>query len=163
MALRGDRQVIQTDISYTLNDVAAPGVVLCFSTQGSGMALGDMAGLVTLHATGSGQVVAGVLLNNFVNINQTLYHRNFHKDEHVIGERCTILRKGWVVTDKVTGTPALGNKAYLTANGVVTPTLGTGGIVGNPLVGTFGGAKDEDGYVKLEVNLPNGKEGATTL
>lgn len=155
MALRPQRDYVHGEISYTLNDVAAPGVVLVHSTQGSGIAQGDVAGVVTLSASPSGTTVAGVLMQNFVNINQTTTHRNFYKDEQVIGERCNLMTKGWVVTDKVTGTPALGNKAYLTANGVVTPTLSTtGGLVATPFVGRFGGAKDEDGYVKLEVNLP---------
>ena len=156
MALRPQRDVLHTEISYTLNDVAAPGVVLVHSTQGSGIALGDSAGVVTLAASASGTTVAGVLLQDFVNIDQTVRHRNFYKDQQVIGEKCNIMTKGWVVTNKVTGTPALGNKAYLTANGIVTPTVSsTGGTTATPFVGRFGGAIDEDGYVKLEVNLPN--------
>lgn len=155
MALRGNRHVEATDISCILNDVAAPGVTLCWSTAGSGVALGDDAGYTTLASDPSGLKVHGVLLQNFVNIDQTTRHRNFHKDEQVIGEKANVLRRGWVVTDKVTGTPTKGDKAYLTTNGVVTPTISTtGGLVATPLVGEFGGLKDENGFIKLHVNLP---------
>ena len=139
----------------TLNDVAAPGKFLVYSTAGSGIALGDSAGVTTLSASASGTKPHGILLQNFVNIDQTRYHRNFHKDEQVIGERANVLRKGWVVTNCYTGSPTKGDKAYLTANGEVTPTLSTtGGLVATPLVGEFGGAPDEDSYVKLHINLP---------
>src|ERR1051325_2464186 len=130
MALKGNRYIESTDTSCTLNDVAAPGVVLCYSTAGSGIALGDNAGVTQLAVSPSGLKVHGVLLQNFVDIDQTLYHRNFHKDEQVIGERANVLRRGWVVTDKVTGAPTRGDKAYLTTSGVVPPTVSsTGGTV----------------------------------
>lgn len=155
MALRGYRYIEMTDTSCTLNDVAVPGDVLCYSTFGSGIALGDSAGVTQLAATPSGLKVHGVLLQNFVNIDQTLYHRNFHKDEQVIGEKANVLRRGWVTTNQVTGSPTRGDKAYLTTNGDVTPTVSnTGGIAATPYVGEFGGKIDEDGYVKLFVNLP---------
>ena len=156
MALRGDRLIIETDITNTLSDVAAPGVVLCYSVAGSGLAIGDTCGASQLAASPSGLKVHGILLNNFVSIDQTRYHKNFQKDEMVVGDKATVLRKGWVITNKVTGTPTgKGDKAYLTTNGQVTPTVSsTGGVVATPLVGEFQGLVDENGYVKLEVNLP---------
>jgi hypothetical protein len=47
-------------------------------------------------------------------------------------------------------TPSGGNPAYLSHSGLLTPTL-----VANvtPLVGRFETAKDEDGYVKVSINL----------
>lgn len=155
MALRGDWYFEADDISLVLNDVAEAGVVLCYDTQGSGSVLGDTAGECQLAADPSGLKPYGVLLQEFVNVDTTLYHLNFHKNEHDIGSPAQVLRRGWVVTDKVTGTPAKGDVAYLTTNGVVTPTMSTtGGVVATPIVGEFGGAKDEAGYVKLIVNLP---------
>ncbi len=158
MALKGNRVVEVSDIVMTMNDVAEPGVVLCFETAGSGIALGDSAGTTQLAANPSGLKVHGVLLQNFVDIDQTRYHRNWHKDEQVIGEKANVMTKGWCVTNKLVsgGAPSLGDKAYLTANGEVTPTVSsTGGVAATPLVGRFLGSKDESGYVKLEVNLPN--------
>jgi hypothetical protein len=156
MALTGDMFIEQTDPFHILNDVAAPGVVLCYNTAGSGVALGASRGVCQLAANPSGLKVFGGLLQNFVSIDETRYHRNWHKNEQVVGEPADVLRKGWFVTDKVTGTPTEGNKAYLTSNGVVTPTVSaTGGTAATPLVGEFGGSKDENGYVKLIFNLPH--------
>ena len=157
MALRPDRLVIEADAySHKLNDVAAKGVVLCYATAGSGSVLGDTKGLAALKAAPSGFKVFGVLLNDFVDLDQTRYHLNDHKEEQDLGDMCNVLRKGWVYTNKYTGAPTEGSIAYLTANGEVTPTLSTtGGLVATPKVGVFGGVPAEDGYVKLEVNLPN--------
>lgn len=156
MALRGDRLIIEADAnSYTLSDVAAKGVVLCLNVAGSGAVLGDSHGTVQLASSPSGLKVVGVLLNDFVSLDETRYHTNYHKEEQALGDMANILKKGWVYTNKVTGTPTDGDTAYLTANGEVTSTVSsTGGVVATPLVGQFGGKKDEDGYIKLIVNLP---------
>ncbi len=156
MALYVDRNVEHSDITRILDDVASPGVVLVYKTAGSGSAIGDSAGKTQLLATTpSGQKVHGVLLQNFVSIDETKYHINWHKDEQQVQSPANVMRKGWVITDKVTGTPTDGAPAYLTLSGLVTPTVhATGGVAGSPLVGEFGGVKDEAGYVKLIVNLP---------
>lgn len=156
MALRGDRLIIEADAhSYTLSDVAAKGSVVCLNAAGSGAVLGETHGTVQLAASASGTRVAGVLLNDFVSLDETRYHINRHKEEQALGDMANILKKGWVYTDKVTGTPTDGDSAYLTSSGVVTPTLSTtGGLVATPYVGQFGGKKDEDNFVKLIVNLP---------
>ena len=157
MALKPDRVIEMTlDAgSVILSDVAAKGVVLAWETGGSGSVLGDAHGEVQLAASASGLKVAGVLLQDFVNIDETRYTRNFQKEEAVIGDFADVLTRGWVWTDKYTGSPTVGAKAYLTANGVVTPTVSsTGGTAATPFVGVFGGSPDEDGYVKLHVNLP---------
>lgn len=155
MALKGDRVIVETDISMTCPTVAERGVGLVVKTSGSGITLGDTAAVADLVADPSGYKVAGVLLNDFVDIDQTKYHRNWHKDEMVIGERANILRKGRVTTNKVTGSPTAGSTAYLTANGVFTPTVSaTGGTVATPKMGEFRGAKDESGYATIDINLP---------
>jgi hypothetical protein len=157
MALKGDRLIVETDISNVCNDVVSQqGLVLCYGNAGSGNAMVDgNQGTVTLAASPSGKVPAGLILATFVNIDQTRQHRNFHKSEQVIGEKAPLLTKGWVVTDQVTGTPTVGATAYLTANGVLTPTVSaTGGIAATPKVGIFKSILDEAGFAKVEVNLP---------
>jgi hypothetical protein len=155
MALKGDRYEFETDISRTCESATERGVVLCGLTAGSGAALGATAGKADLMADPSGKVPAGMLMNDVVSVDETRYHRNFQKDEHKVGERCRLLRKGWVVTNKISGTPTDGATAYLTTNGQVTPTLSaTGGLVATPKVGQFRGIKDEDGYAKVDINLP---------
>lgn len=153
--LKADRVIIETDITLTCESVAERGVILCHKTAGSGEAMGDHAGQADLYAAPSGKKVVGVLMCDVVNVDLTRYHLNFHKDEVPVGNRVWLLRKGTIVTDKVTGTPAVGGTAYLTANGVLTPTVSsTGGIVATPKVGEFASTLDEEGFVRVNVNLP---------
>jgi len=153
--LKPDRVILETDITLTCESVAERGVVLCHKTSGSGAAMGDHAGQSDLYANPSGKKVAGLLMCDVVNVDLTRYHLNFHKDEVPVGNRVWLLRKGTVVTDKVTGSPTAGATAYLTANGVLTPTVSaTGGVVATPKVGEFAGGLDENGFVRVHINLP---------
>lgn len=156
MALKGDRYEGMTDVSFFMNDTsAAKGGIAVLSTGGSGVALDQSKALVTYAASASGNVPVGLLLNDMVNIDQTRQHINFHKNEVQKGGKVTLLTKGWVVTDMITGTPAAGNPAYLTAAGKLTPTKSaTGGVVATPPVGRFLSSEDEDGYAKVAIDLP---------
>lgn len=155
MALKGDRVIIETDITLTCESVAERGVVLCHKTSGSGVAIGSSAGQADLYASASGHTVAGILLNDVVDVDQTRYHLNFHKDEKVTGQKCTLLKKGRVTTNKISGTPTVDATAYLTSNGELTPTVSaTGGTAATPKVGKFASIKDEAGYCAVDINLP---------
>lgn len=156
MALKPDRNILETDISLVCNDVHEKGKVLVYGAAASGAGVVEP-GVCSLVSNPSGYKVAGLSLANFVNIDQTRYHRNFHKDEQVIGEKAPLLRKGYVVTDQIaSGTsPTAGSKAYLTSNGQLTPTVSaTGGEVATPPVGEFATSKDENGYAKVYIELP---------
>jgi len=154
MALKSDRNVLETDISLVCNDVVSKGLVLVYGTQASGVG-NETPGVVSLVSNPSGYKVAGLTLASFVSIDQTRQHRNFMKDEQVIGEKAPLLRKGYVVTDAVAGTPAPGAPAYLVANGVLSTVVSSsGGVVATPLVGAFATAKDESGFAKVYINLP---------
>ena len=164
MALKGDRRELYVDVSFFNNDVAERGIVLVYGpgggsgtglNSGSGVALDDANQVASVAGNPSGLIPAGLLLNNQVSIDQTRQHINFQRDEMIAGGKCALLRRGWVVTNMITGTPAAGNKAYLTANGKLTPTKSaTGGTAATPLVGEFMTSLDQDGYAKVEVNLP---------
>lgn len=157
MALLGDRLIAQTDGTNVCNDVVAnKGAILVYGTPGSGNSMVDVnQGFVNLSAAPSGKTPAGLCLGTFVNIDQTRQHRNYHKDEQVIGEKAPLLTDGWVVTDQYTGAPTVGATAYLTVSGVVTPTVSaTGGIAATPKVGIFKSIPDESGFVKLQIKLP---------
>lgn len=157
MALRGDRNIVETDISFTCDDVAAPGVGVCYHTAGSGIAIGDMSGKVKLASNPSGLVFAGILLTEVVDIDTTRFHTNFMKDQVDQGNKVTVLKKGWVITNKIsTGGTSAGDKAYLTSDGSFTKTVSsTGGIAQTPFAGRFDALADEDGYQKISINLPN--------
>ena len=150
MALKADRHELDTDISYFMNETASRGVLVSISTAGSGAAMDNASALATVAANGSGAAVLGVLLNDMVDIDQTRQHVNSHKDEVVKGNKVTILTKGWVVTDQISGTPTAGQTAYVANSGKFTATSATGYAT----VGRFLSTKDADGYAKIAVNLP---------
>ena len=150
MALKGDRYELDTDISFFMNETAARGVVVSVSTQGSGSAMDSAAALVTVAANPSGANPLGILLNDVVNIDLTRQHLNQHKDEVQQGGKVTILTKGNVVTDRISGTPTAGGVAYLAASGLISTSQATGA----PAIGRFLSTKDADGYDKVAVNLP---------
>jgi ApbE superfamily uncharacterized protein (UPF0280 family) len=150
MALKGDRHELDTDISYFMNETASRGVVVSVSTQGSGAAMDNASAVATVAAEASGAVALGVLLNDVVNIDQTRQHLNWHKDEVQQGSKVTILTKGFVVTDQISGAPSAGDVAYLADSGLIAGSQdGTA-----PAIGRFLSTKDADGYAKVSVNLP---------
>ena len=150
MALKGDRHELDTDISYFMNETASRGVVLAVSTQASGAAMDNAAAVATVAAEASGAIALGILLNDVVNIDQTRQHLNWHKDEVQQGSKVTILTKGFVVTDQISGTPSAGDTAYLADSGLIAGTQdGTA-----PAIGRFLSTQDADGYAKVSVNLP---------
>jgi hypothetical protein len=156
MALKGSRYEAMTDVSFFMNEAATRGGIATISTAGSGAALDQSAALVTYAAAPSGKVCVGLLLNDMVNLDQTKQHINWHKDEMQKGGKVTLLTDGWVVTNMIYpgSTPTAGAIAYLANSGYVTATKGGGGMVSSPPIGRFLSTKDEDGYAKLAVKLP---------
>lgn len=162
MALKQPRTILETDISLTCDTVKERGYFLVYGggtagtagSSGSGVALGDRAGVATLVTAQSGSKVAGMLLNDVVNYDTTKYHGNFHKDETLINERCNLLRKGRVTTDALVSgqSPAAGDVAYLGASGKLTAAYVND--VATPKVGRFVAPKDENAFVTVDVNLP---------
>ena len=159
MALKGDRYEFQTDVSFFMNEVAERGgiVTLAASSTPSGSAMDSSTNVVTYVANPSGKVAIGVLLNDMVNIDLTRQHINWHKDEIQKGGKVTVLRKGYVVTNKIStsGTPAAGDAAYVAESGLISTSgkaisLDAGAV----RIGRFLSAKDTDGYAKVEINLP---------
>jgi hypothetical protein len=153
MALKGDRHILYDDIRWFCADATERGVILVHSGSGaSGVSLDDTLNLVTLPGTGSvsGLVLAGFLLNDFVDIDETRFHMNNHKDEQRVGSKAHLLKKGWVFTNKLVSgnTPSAGLPAYLGASGNVSTTS-----TNAARVGTFKGRKDGDGYVLVEIDI----------
>lgn len=151
MALKSDRIEAYTDISFFCNDTTAErGGIMVFGSTGSGIALDDSNAVVTYAASPSGQVPAGLLLNDVVNLDLTRQHINWHKDEVQTGSKVTLLRQGQVTTNLVVSgvSPVAGSSAYVGANGYLT-TSDTDSVK----VGTFLSAKDSDGYAKVDINL----------
>jgi hypothetical protein len=155
MALKSDRYELQTDISFFYNEgVATRGGVVVHDTAGSGAAMDQGVNLVKYAAVTAASRPVGLLLNDVVNKDLTRTHLNQHKDEVQKGGKVTVLRKGYVVTNSITGTPAAGDPAFachVNAGNVRPDSPGSSGVL---QVGRFLSSKDEDGYAKVEVNLP---------
>ncbi len=154
MALKSDRNELQTDISFFMNEAATRGGVVSMSTAGSGAAMDQGAALATYSATASGKVPLGILLNDMVDLDLTRQHINQHKDEVQKGGKVTILRKGYVVTNNIEGTsPTAGAQAFPAHSGnlSITDIVGDGTV---SAIGRFLSTEDEDGYAKVEINLP---------
>jgi len=157
MALKADRNELDVDISFFMNVTAERGKIVCISTVGSGAAMDQAGALVDLQiAHASEAIPVGVLLNDVVDLDLTRQHINWHKDEVQKGGKVSILKKGYVVTNQIVGTPALGELAYLDDGGATgnfaTTAQVTDGV--ENVVGRFMSKLDEDGYAKIEINLP---------
>ena len=158
MALKADRYEESTDISFFYNEgTAAKGGVVLFqgNALASGAALDQGDNLVKYATPVATDVPVGILLNDVVNKDLTRTHLNQHKNEVQKGGKVTVLTRGWVVTDKITGTPTPGAMAYASTTGNVGTTAGIGAASGNLAIGRFMSRKDADGYTKVYVNLPN--------
>jgi hypothetical protein len=142
-----------------MNEVAERGGIVTLATGStpSGAAMDSSLNVVTYVANPSGKVAMGVLLNDMVNIDLTRQHINWHKDEVQKGGKVTVLRKGYVLTNRIStsGTPVAGDAAYVAESGLISTSgkalsLDSGAV----RIGRFLSAKDTDGYAKVEINLP---------
>lgn len=150
MALKPDRHEDATDLSFFMNVTAERGIIVVHDTTGSGAGMDDSTNNVVIPTGGvSGTQPAGLLLNDVVNNDLTRLHLNAHKDEVQLGGKVLLLRRGWVVTNKVTGTITAGKPAYYNTSGVLQPTDPTNGV----RVGRFLTKADADGYAKVEINI----------
>jgi len=149
MALKPDRNEVYTDISFFMNTTAERGGVVTHQTGGTGPAMDDAAAVVAAPA-GLGEVPAGLLLNDVVDLDLTRQHMNWFKDEVQKGSKVTLLRRGFVVTNMLdaVAAPAVGQPAYFTVGGKLTEAN-----TGSAVVGRFLSGKDADGYAKVDINI----------
>tara|TARA_B100000497_G_C7457172_1_gene282855 strand:- start:70 stop:555 length:486 start_codon:yes stop_codon:yes gene_type:complete len=159
MALKADRYEESTDISffYDAGTATRGGVVALDATNASGAAMDQGENKVAYVAATAASVPVGVLLNDVVNKDLTRTHLNQYKDEVQKGGKVTVLTRGWVVTNNITGNPGAGDVAYLdeTTAGNVGNATDLSYSSGVMAVGRFMTNQDADGYAKLYVNLPN--------
>ena len=155
MALKADRNELDVDISFFMNETAEKGQIVAISTAGSGAAMDQSQALVSIQGATGSVIPVGVLLNDVVDIDLTRQHINWHKDEVQKGGKVAILKKGYVVTDQIEGTPTAGALAFLddADTGKFAMAASVADTKYSP-VGRFMSIKDEDGYCKVEVNLP---------
>lgn len=155
MALKPDRQINLDDPINVTDAVAEAGYIAVYKTQPSGRAVGagyneqaKLVGVLSGNPTSTTRV-AGVFLDDVVDIDQTERHRNYHKTDVVVGEPACLLTDGWVLTNAISGTPAAGGIAWVGANSQFSTTQVNSG----PSCGWFETAKDADGYAKVVIKL----------
>lgn len=157
MALKGNRVESITNISFFMNETASRGGIACISTAGSGAALDQSSALATYAAapTSGAPKAIGMLMGDMVDIDQTRQHINWHKDEVQKGGKVRLMTEGWAVTNMIYPgtTPTAGQIAYVAHSGYIS----NASIIpaGKLEVGYFESTKDEDGYAKVYVKLPN--------
>ena len=153
MALKGDMGYEQAhDISWFWDSIAvshAAGGCASIKTAGSGVCLGGVQ-MAAYAVDPSGAKPLGVLTQKVTSYaGQTRVFRNLQNGEILPGEKCCLIRKGWLVTDMVIGSPVGGNPAYLGASG----NFATVQAEGAPKVGRFETAKDGNGYAKVWLDI----------
>ena len=154
MALRPDRVHVDSRVDYFMNQTAERGgIVVVAGTSGSGTAMDQSVQAVEYSTSPSGKYPVGLLMSQVVNLDLTRQHQNFHQEEVQQGGKVTVWTKGQVTTNYVQSgvSPAAGEVAYLHREGRFTNVDNIGGA---PVVGRFASKKDQDGYVKVDVNLP---------
>jgi len=157
MALKPDREYNETtDITNFWTTVAAEkGGVAGVVTQGSGAAIGfsitDNPNVVGYVADPSGVIAKGVLLQTVTaEMSATRDYINHYNQEIRPGDKCTLVTKGFVVTDMITGTtPTAGAAAYLAASGLISATQASGA----PQIGRFETTPDSDGFARVTIDI----------
>ena len=151
MALRPDRNELQTDLSFFMNETAERGLIVIHEGQGSGAAMDYSAATVAIPgAADLAKHPAGLLLNDVVDLDLTRQHINFAKDEMQKGGKVLLLRRGFVVTDQISGSITLGELAYFHVNGQLTSATA---YSGSTSVGRWLSKKDADGFAKVDINI----------
>lgn len=156
MALKPDRSDhLEWELGYYMNVVANPGICVSISTAASGANLDSDENVAVAPADSSGALPLGILMNEVVNNDQTRVLVNHHKHQNNVGDKVPIVRKGWVVTDRVVGTPTAGQYAVLASSGLIA---GVDNINSHdqhlqPVIGRFLSDSDSEGYNRLRIDL----------
>lgn len=158
MALKPDREYNEvTDITNFWTTVAAEkGGCASVVTQGSGAAIGqnivDEPNVVGYVADPSGVVAKGILLQTVaVAMSATRDFPNFENGEIRPSDKCTLVKKGFVVTDMIVGTtPTVGAVAYLAASGKLS--MANYGSA-SPVIGRFDTTVDSAGFARVSIDI----------
>ncbi len=157
MALKPDRDYnVVTDIVHKWSEVSAQntqekGGVASVESAGSGVGQDqdEQVARYDVEATSS-SIALGVLLQD---VNPELSAErdflNLHTLEVRPGDPVTLVRKGWVVTNSISGTPSAGDAAFLANDGLVSPTQ----VASAPQVGRFETTQDSDGFARVYMDI----------
>lgn len=145
MAMKEDRQVFQTDISWTASGTMERGGIASIASWANGL---------VYYAAGSGQPIAGLLLEdietqNYMNHPQYL-QRNVSPEGSVVG----LATEGEFWTDMIQTavTYSPGDALYLWSDGKITNYNPGDGTV-SARIGTCLAGKDSNNFIKIRLEL----------
>ncbi len=119
-------------------------------TQGQGF--GNV-GTVEFATLASGAVPVGVTLQSVENHqSQEPARRNFNKNVTYPSMKIALARRGWLVTNRINGTPTAGDVAYVGPSGLISTTGGVDGD-GIAVIGRFETTEDSDGFARVHLNF----------
>lgn len=150
MALKGDREILQTNISWRITDnVAAERGAIMVATGTAGVCDKSATSLTGKVLTGLSRPI-GLLLDDVENLDYTSRPQIFCRNVVPYGSEVSILTKGRVKTNMMHGAaaPSGGRLAYLTVSGLLHTTAGSG-----IKVGFFESTKDADGYADVYIDI----------
>lgn len=150
MALKGDREILQTSIRWRIKTAvdAERGLIMVMTSTDAVCDVGPstLAGKIT---TGLARPV-GLLLDDVENLDYTTRPQIWVRNVVPRGSEVSLLTKGRVKTNKIhfSAAPSGGRTAYLAVSGLVSTAIGSG-----VRVGWFESTKDSDGYADLWVDI----------
>jgi hypothetical protein len=156
MAIKRMRVDEVIDTSFYIEETADKGDLAAIYTAGSGINVDNTNNVVSVIDNPSGYAVAGFILQTVVDIDPDTDYRTKEEVVTYINDKVPLMRKGTIVTDKVLGNPFAKDVAYIGASGYVATTgqlLYQAATYEKYVVGTFEGRKDEDGYVRISVDI----------
>lgn len=146
MALSPSRQIFQTNVDHSLNQVTERGVV-CSINPGT-TPVGEV-----VVATGVGVTPIGMLLDDVEDLNFDRHGEYRQRNVVDVGSVIGLSQECEVLTDQLTGSPVAGNTAYLGPNGTVSPTLTFDNVTPSPAVGKFLSAPNANGFAKVRIDI----------
>lgn len=151
MSLKADRDLKQWVFNYKSAAAATKGGLVSASTPASGVGANGP-GVAGYVVNPSGAHVLGVLLDD-VEVLDARLDRNHYKEVVGVGDQVSIGSEGWVVTNMVVPglTITAGQSAYLGQSGYFSNVQSPAQA---PKVGRFETSQDEDGFVKVSLNIP---------
>lgn len=157
MALKPDQEYNETtSIRYfwsemTGQETAERGGCASQESVGSGVALDDENNFAAYAADGSGAVALGILKQD-VNppMTATRDFPDLQSGEKRPGDKVTLVRKGWMVTDMVSGAVTAGATLYLGDSGYMTATQVS---AGHPVVGRIETTRDSDNFLTVFMDI----------
>jgi hypothetical protein len=154
MGLKPDRREFNHDITWKFAAIAERGGIPSVVTTGSGGYPGTPLNVAAYATNPSGVTPLGMLLDDVVSYDTNRQHENFYKSgfQSRIGMPVCIDRGGHYNTNMIPSgvTVVAPQPAYLAANGLISNVQATGA----PRVGTWVSNQDQDGFAKIQINLP---------